>query len=268
MRPVTAAGLALICLVAGVFLGRILAPTGMVPPDDPAPSIPALQAELSTAREARDALQARVEGLELRLEALAVAGEARDESPGDPALEPPGHDGPAVSEAAAHADAAGFDEARLQALGLHPSEVERLRRAWEELELQRLYIENDRARSDKHDGRHWMRMRALENQTLEDLGESDYDALLYAAGSQNRVRVKGVFPESPAEAAGFVEGDEILVYGDMPIYRAHDVKAQTTSCELDTSVAVTVLRDGRERRMWTPCGPLGLQLEMVNAPPR
>lgn len=264
MRPVPAAAVtALIGLAAGLVLGRILAPT-----EGPPPKAPALEAELSSAREARDALQARVAGLERRLAELSEVHEVRGEGPTDPAPESRPAAAPSASEEAAGPGAAGFDDARLQALGLHPSEVERLRRAWEELELQRLYIENDRARSDERDGRHWMRMRALENQTLEDLGESDYDALLYAAGADNRVRVKGVFPESPAESAGFVEGDEILVYGDMPIYRAHDVKAQTTRCELDTSVAVTVLRDGRERRIWTPCGPLGLQLEMVNAPPR
>lgn len=282
MRPAVVASLG---LLAGVTVGVVLGRGPLAPGGEGAALTEVLEAELSHERELGEALRDRVEDLEVRLaDAAADAGR-----PGERAPEPTSGTaaGSAPPGAGAGADDAGppepgdgaegagpsepgggFDEARLMALGYHPSDVERLRRAWEALELERLYVHDERARATQRDGRYWLRMRELEQETLEELGESDFDAMLYAAGARNRVAVTRVLPESPAEDAGFVDGDEIVAYGDRPIYRMHALKTETTRCELGTNVAVTVLRDGTERRIWTPCGPLGIQLEMVNAPPR
>ena len=282
MRPLVAASLG---LVAGLALGVVLGRSALAPEAGDAPIAVVLEAELERERAAGAALRERIELLEAgaapartadEAPALAVAREGGGEAdPGGDtigagaAVERAASDGGArEGEPSPAEDAGGFQDDRLLELGFHPSDVERIHAAWESLELERLYLQNERARSTTRDGRYWMRMRALEKTTLEDLGESDYDALLYAAGGKNRVRVGSVFDGSPAQEAGFSEGDEILSYGERPVYQTHDVKSETARCELGTQVSVTVLRDGAERRIWTPCGPLGLQLQAVSAPPR
>jgi len=278
MRPVIAAGIG---LVAGLTLGIVLGRGALAPTGEDAEVAVVLEAELAHEREIGEALRDRVEDLEAR-----VAREAPDAVDpgrprlGEPADEPARGEEPEVGRGDDPTTLAGppgvddpgpgggFEDEKLLALGFHETDVDRLRRAWESLELERLYLQNERARSPGRDGRQWLKMRALENATLEELGASDYDALLYASGARNRVAVTRVFPESPAEDAGFMEHDEIIAYGDEPIFRMHVLKGQTTQCELGTNVAVTVLRDGAERRIWTPCGPLGVQLQMVSAPPR
>lgn len=276
MRPALAAGLA---LVVGIAVGLGLGRGPLAPGADEGLTL-VLERELDREREESVALRDQVDVLEARL-ADAAASEAARSAPATSSstpLEGAGEGGASEADVVegAQADAEaeapdsppGFDSARLAALGFHPSDIERLRRAWEALELEKLYLQNERARSTKRDGRHWMRMRGLENATLEELGVSDFDALLYASGARNRATVTGVFPDSPAESAGFVEGDEITAYDGKPIFRMHELKNETARCDLGTNVSVTVLREGAERRIWTPCGPLGVQLEMVNAPPR
>lgn len=269
MRPAAAAGTALASLLVGLVFGWLLASGGSDSLDSVVTPPLELETELHRARETRDVLRARVEELEQQLAEVApppppppgaLGGEAPQAATAEPTRPEP--------EAAANPGAPGFDEAALEALGFHPSDVERIRRAWEAYELERLYLVNEQARSKQRDGHHWMAMRTLEKRTAAELGEADYDALLYATGARNRVSVASVFPESPAEEAGFAEGDQITAYGDVPVYRPQDLKFGTTHCELGTSVGVTVLNDGRERRIWAPCGPLGIQLEMISAPPR
>jgi len=276
MRPALAAGLG---LAAGLAIGLLLGRGALAPREADRPLARVLERELESEREQGDTLRDRVEELEARLAAApappVLPGELGGEVTASAEADDPSADtadGREGQSAAEEGDAAGpsggFDDARLLALGFHPADVERLRHAWESLELERLYLQNERARSTHRDGSHWLKMRELENATLEELGEAEFDALLYAAGDRNRVTVTRVFPESPAESAGYLEGDQITAYDGKPIYRMHALKNETTRCELGTSVSVTVLRDGSERRIWTPCGPLGVQLEMVNAPPR
>ena len=129
-------------------------------------------------------------------------------------------------------------------------------------------MQDERARSDQRDGRWWKRMVELEQNAIADLGEQDYDALLYASGAKNRVRVRNVLPGSAAEAAGLVAGDEITGYDDVPIFRMHGLKEGTLACAQGTQVAVEVREPDGMRRVWVPCGPLGIELEIVNAVPR
>lgn len=280
MRPTRTAAIGLVLgLVMGLVLGRL----GLGPDAGGEPVVALLEAELDRERAVGDELRERVEMLEATAQAsarlaaelasaepaAAVGGDVEAAAAGTGEAAEDDVDG-AMAEAdeAARAAAGGFDEARLLELGFHPSDVERLRRAWESLELDRLFVQNERARSKKKDGRHWLRLRELENDLLAELGEHEFDALLYASGSKNRVHVAGVLSESPAESAGFAVGDQILEYDGDPIFRNHALKNRTTQCEMGTNVSVTVLRDGAERRIWAPCGPLGVQLDLVQAPPR
>jgi hypothetical protein len=248
--------------------------------DEPGKPASGSSVERSLARAEREneALRLRVGELEARLArapdapATASAGPdealAADERDATADQDPEEASPEVMAELEAGAAASAFDEARLRELGFHPSDIERLRRTWEALELEKLYIQNERARSDTRDGRYWVRMLALEREALLDLGEEDYDALLYASGARNRVRVRNVLPGSAAEEAGVRPGDEITSYEEEPIFRMGALKQGTIRCDPGRSVSLGVLQDGADRRIWVPCGPLGIELEMVNAEPR
>ena len=270
-----AAGLGL-----GLALGWALAGgSGGTPDARPASgAVPRLEQALARAEADNAALRDRIEVLEARWAGddegdSAASPTASGSTPGAPAAEP--SPTPAVTadpaEAEAEFEAAGhsaFDETRLLAAGFHPADVERLRRAWEEIELEKLYLMDERARSSVRDGRFWARLLEIERQAVADLGEEDYDALLYASGAQNRVRVRGVLPESAADSAGLEPGDQITAYDGEPIFRMHALKQATLGCEVGRTVSLSVLQDGQVNRVWVPCGPLGIEYEMINAEPR
>ena len=237
-----------------------------------------IEQALARARAENDDLRSRLEARGGRHfesgpgeEAIGLAGEPGFE---EPVVESSDEEAEKAEADPSDSDPAGggsaFDVSRLMALGLHPADIEHLRRAWESMQLEKLYIEDERARSDKHDGRFFLKLVSLERDTLAELGEEDYDALLYASGARNRVRVRNVLPESAADVAGLAAGDEVTSYDGEPIFRMMALKQGTIRCEQGTTVALGVTRSssGREQRVWVPCGPLGIELEMVNAEPR
>ena len=249
---------------------------------EPSPGSGSLQ-ELARARAENDDLRSRLEARGVRPE--SGPGEGIIGLAGDPGFEEPVVESADEKADASRAEAdpeadladtdpagggSAFDVSRLLALGFHPADIERLRRVWESLELEKLYIRDERARSDKHNGRFFLRLVSLERDTLAELGEEEYDALLYASGARNRVRVRNVLPESAADVAGLAAGDEVTSYDGEPIFRMMTLKQGTIRCEQGTTVALGVTRSssGREERVWVPCGPLGIELEMVNAEPR
>lgn len=265
----------------GLVLGFALAGGGSNDaPEAPAPSdaVPRLEQALARAEADNIELRDRIAALEARSAGgddgdagAAPAATAGERAPGARAGEPDAGAIADPAEAEAEFEAAGrsaFDEARLLAAGFHPADIERLRRAWEGIELEKLYIMDERARSTERDGRFWSRLVELERQAVADLGEEDYDALLYASGAQNRVRVRSVLPESAADAAGLEPDDQITAYDGEPIFRMHALKQATLGCEIGSTVSLGLLRDGQATRVWVPCGPLGIEYEMISAEPR
>jgi len=63
------------------------------------------------------------------------------------------------------------------------------------------------------------------------------------------VLVSQVFPDSPAEKAGFRRGDVIVAYEDRRVEHASDLTRLVGTTAPGTSVKVKVLRDGREKTL-------------------
>ncbi len=248
-------------------------------PDEVAPEqsvsieLAALRRELDDERRAREAL---AEELALLLGRAEIA-------PPDPAPIAPRTaqrtEGEAVSApAAAVVPARGavrpgheqlwFDRGVLDGAGLSSSEIQDIERRWEEHEMDMLYLV-DRSKRDRTFGspRYAAEIATLKRELREDLGPERYDALLYATGKNNRVKVREVLANSPAGYAGLETGDLVISYVGQRVFHSNEFKASTTAGEAGVLVSIEVERGGEFYRFRVPRGPLGIRMSRVSVPP-
>jgi hypothetical protein len=272
--------------LAGALAGAIgaLALTRATPPDrdvgvgsHPPPGTPGgeLAPELAALRDELRAESDRLRALAADVARLRADVDALGSEPGAAALEPEA--GPAGSAAAPDVSAAApdapdarpwFDAPSLVELGTAAGDVARLREAYEQNQMEVLYL-RDRATRGGWMGtpRYHGELRKLETALHVELGDTDYDLLRFATGRPNRVVVAGVFADSPAERAGLQDGDTILRYGEDAIFTPQDLRRATSEGRAGTTVAVDVLRGEDPHRLYLPRGPLGAQLQAERRPP-
>lgn len=252
-------------LTAG-WLGSRSAPPAAAPdpppradgasPGAPDDRLDALAAALDAERAARRALAEQVASLQARLA---------------PADDPPDSSEPDRGDAGrpdAAPDGAGFDEDALRSLRVGEADLERLRERYDALALQELYVRNRAAREGwAHQPRLFEQLRQLRQSARNDLGDEDYDRLLFAAGRNNRVVVAGVIPNSPAERAGVQRGDVVVAYADQRIFDGRELTRATAAGKAGAWTALEVRRDGVDRRVFVPRGPLGVRLRPARRPP-
>lgn len=157
-----------------------------------------------------------------------------------------------------------FDVKRLAFSGLPERDVEELHRLFDDVELQRLYVQNQAQRERWPRDRLAAEMAALDDRVLsvrDDYGEEAYDWFLYGAGRANRVVVEGVLGGSAAEEAGIRTGDVILRYDGERIYKPPALIRGTLGGSLNETIEVEVeSRDGTRSTVTLPRGPLGIRL--------
>ena len=178
-------------------------------------------------------------------------------------------DSPASSEIQAGND--WFNEQALVDSGMTSSQAIELKSFFEQQELQQLFLRDQAVRES------WDRQRYREEfQTLNDeedvlkakLGDSAYDAYLYASGQSNRVSVISVLATAPAGTAGILAGDYILRYDNQRIYSGIELRQATTGGNATDSVSVQVERDGEILEFYLKRGPLGIRMNSASAVPR
>ena len=230
------------------------------------PGLAALREELARERAAREALEADVDELrEAVLEWAALPLEA-------PPVEEVGSGADEEREAARGSARPGespwFDADALLATGLAAPEVERLRERFAEHELEELYL-RDRASREG-----WLQkpgyrqaLREMREAFRAELGEEDYDRMLYAAGRQNRVRIVDVLPDSPADRAGLQAGDVLLSYAGERMFEIRTLTQATRGGRPGDPTEIRYVRDGEEGRVYVPRGPLGVRLGPGRLPP-
>ncbi len=261
----TAATGLLLVGVAGVLL------RGSPPPpasdagtqDTPPMSLPvpadlgALHRGLAGERAAREALS--VELAELR---EAIRALERKLAP------PQDAEGEVRETGGAPGDPPWFDDAALTDLGLRDAEVEPLRRRFAEQEMAELFL-RDRAMREgwNRQPRYRSELDALRSQLREEIGEEDYDRMLWAAGRSNRVEIASVLAGSPAEGAGVQAGDVILGYGGRRVFEMRGITGATSEGVAGEATELRLWRDGEELRTFVPRGPLGLRLRATRLPP-
>jgi hypothetical protein len=238
----------------------------------------ALRARLDEERAARERLEAQLAQVAAQLSALLEDAAVIDEADADPYRERAGSpargdDAPADAAAAAEGatGAAGpgsprgawFDQQRLAAAGLPERDVADLHQLFEEVELDRLYLQNQAAREAWPRGRLAAELAALDDRLLsvrERYGEDAYDWFLYAAGRSNRVKVEGVLGGSAAEDAGLRTGDVIVSYDGERIFKPGSLVQGTLGGRLGENIDVEVMRAGELVSLRLPRGPLGVRL--------
>ena len=163
-----------------------------------------------------------------------------------------------------------FDEQALIRTGMDSAQADQLKVFFEQLEMERLYLRDQSAREGWDRARLREEMRRLddkEESLREQLGDSAYDAYLYASGQPNRVAVTSVLASAQAGQAGIVAGDHILRYDNQRIYNWRDLRAATTSGNITDVVEVEVERDGKTLQFYLARGPLGIRMDSLSVAP-
>ena len=161
-----------------------------------------------------------------------------------------------------------FSEQALRDHGMSENEIQRLRQRFDEVELEKLYARDRAAREGWTDSsRHYKEMRDIQTRFREELGERDYDAVLYASGRNNRVRVLDLLNGSAAADSGVQRGDVVYSYAGQRVFDPATLYLWTQEGEIGESVELEVLRGNRIVTFEVPRGPLGGKMEHFTAPP-
>jgi len=235
---------------------RVAAQTPAAPGD--ARGLADLEQRLLKETRARRELESEVAALRRQVEELQLAAGASTAR------------GQAASNAAGDAANAWFDEQALVASGMDAALAGELKVFFERLEFERLQLRDRAAREDWDRARRRAGLDALddrERQLRERLGDSGYDAYLYAAGRPNRVAVTSVLASAPAGQAGIRAGDYILRYGNQRIYDWSDLRAATSAGNLGDPVELEVERDGEKLQVYLARGPLGVRTDSRSVAP-
>jgi hypothetical protein len=250
-------------LILGLAWGGFLrdqdpqTPPAAIPDSTRGSEIAELDAALAEERQARLALEEEVQRLREELAQLVVI---------------PPADQPLRDEAAPkpHAPQAKllFDEPALLAEGVPADLAAELRERFDESRMDELYLRDQAAREG------WLRtpryreeLGDLRGGLREEIGDDDYDRLLYATGQNNRVIVRDVLQGSPALQVGLKAGDEVYSYDGRRIFDRSALLAATTEGKAGATVAIEVLRDGELMRYYLARGPIGISMKAAKRPP-
>jgi hypothetical protein len=222
-------------------------------------------AEIEALREELAREVGRREALEQALSERAAASPAEAPTPGAPTAPGP----PAAANAKPREN--WLDEPVLVAAGFTPAEAEALRRRFEAIELERLFVRDQATREGWFGApRFQQRMRELNAEydvLREEHGDERYDWILFASGRNNRVVVDRVLPDSAASEVGLEPGDVFLAYDEERVFDAGALQRATSGGVFGETVGVDVLRDGERIRLYPSRGPLGVGLRVERREP-
>jgi hypothetical protein len=165
-----------------------------------------------------------------------------------------------------------FNERALVDSGMTGNQARELKVFFEQQEMQQLYLRDQSIREGWDRKKYREEIQALNNEedSLKNrIGDSAYDAYLYASGQSNGVAVTSVLASAPAGAAGIQAGDHILRYDNQRIYSGFELRQATTggNGSATDSVPIQVERDGEIFEVYIARGPLGIRMNSVSIAP-
>jgi hypothetical protein len=161
-----------------------------------------------------------------------------------------------------------FSEGALLELGIDPEEVARLRDRFEALEVVKRELEDRATREGwRPTGAYGSAVLDMYAELREEVGDEDYDNILYASGQSNRIETERVLGESTADNAGIRPGDRIISYAGKRIFDESSLITLTAGGEAGENTRVEVLRDGEIVYLIVPRGPLGIKFAVIRVPP-
>lgn len=223
-----------------------------------------LRRRLREETRARREIERKLEAIEREIAALQT------DLAREPAEGPGSETGPEDSAARASNGRAWFDEQALIAAGMDGARAFELRLFFEQLELERMRLRDRAAREGWERSRTRTDMASLDEseETLrERIGESGYEAYLYASGRPNRVAVASLLETAPAGQAGIRPGDHILRYANQRIYNRRELRAAIRAGEFGDPVEVEIERDGESLQFYLARGPLGVRTNSISIAP-
>jgi len=240
-------------------------------------SLKQFQSALATEVQARRDLAARLEELEAKVSDLALtrtnitasSSLAEIEKSVDDRFDSDksGLTGPGATRETG-SSTSRFDDEALLALGVHPRDVDRLHDRWISQELATAALSNQALREGWfQQRRHRTERIKLEMTLRQELRDEDYDRYLYALGKTNRLEAGEVLTGSLASDAGLRQGDVILSYDDVRLFRPSDLLVASSRGESGRSVPIEVLRGGRRQTLYVRRGPLGAIIKNIRAEP-
>jgi len=230
-----------------------------------------LDQALEREREQRAALAAEVAELRRRLdERTRVAAAPSGRRAGDDR-----DDRVAAAHGAAEGEQRrprGIEVDALVAAGFPEDQVRAFKQKIDQVELDRLYL-RDLATREGWVGTPRFHEEDVDvgevvRQARDEMGDEFYDWVLYSTGQPNRVRVGDVIDGSAAAAAGLQPGDLIVGYGEQRVFAPGELRDATSGGTAGDAIPISFIRDGRERQVVVPRGPLGVRIEPASEEPR
>lgn len=240
------------------------APTPGVSPDSLQVQLVALGEQVAAERQARERLEKELAGLAQSLSEFQ-AGYAPDQA---------GVSSPAEANALPNGllEPSNADPlTTLTAVGFTPARAEQVKKRLDKFALDRLSLWDTATREGwLNSEKYQQQLEEIQNDEdgfREDLGDTDYDRMLYALGEPNRVTVQEVMLGSASAASGIQAGDMILSYDGARVFKFEDLRGATVRGTAGELVPVTIQRGDKVEAVYVPRGPLGVRLDAARVVP-
>lgn len=162
-----------------------------------------------------------------------------------------------------------FSSQSLLALGLDSYEVDYLRNSFEQYQLEKINTRNNAASQGlSTSSRLTTELRNVEMRFRNDIGDDNYDKVLYASGEKNRLEISDMIDGSSGHNSGILPGDIIHSYGGERIFDPNTLYLKTKNGTDLESVEIVIERDGELISLLATGGRLGAKIQHIRIPPR
>ena len=161
--------------------------------------------------------------------------------------------------------ASHFDGGALRAIGFAPKDIEWIRERWRQSELEKSYLAELEARDEAPPPGE--KESDIERELREDLGDNDYDAMLYATNQDNRVALGRVRAGSIADGAGLRDGNVVWSYDGQRVFRPRDLATLSTTGTRGESIEIVIVTENGTESLFVERNPLGADLVSATSRP-